>query len=231
MLGDQVSYIGKVLSILGHNLDSLFSKKRLLHEVPDENIEFNVRTVEALLAEKRNKLSPKALSAMWRIGLKAAKRTLKVNTHSCIRTTGNLMQHFKTDKAHLRYKWLATREGNFYVNMLFTKIKSVRGYTCGNLYTTSLGSKKFFPMENKIGRECAGSLQTLTHLVGIPPSLCSDNAPEFIQGEFRKKCYTSNRDRALLTMAKLQQRRYQRVEIIHSENDGKIPSSTTTLVL
>ena len=88
----------------------------------------------------------------------------------------------------MRYKKLATCEGSFYTDTLFSKIKSTPGYTCGNLYTTPFGFKKFFPMESKTGQECSNSLQTLIHLVGIPPSLHSDNAPEFVQGDFKKKC-------------------------------------------
>ena len=159
-----------------------------MQELPKAIGEEEFRTIKALSAKKKNKLSPKVLSELWRIGLKAARRTLKSTTHSCIRTTGNLTRRFKTDKAHMRYKELSTRKGSFYVDTLFTKVKSVRGYTCSNLYTTALGFKKFFPMESKNGRECSGSLQTLIHLVGIPPSLHSDNAPEFVQGNFRKRC-------------------------------------------
>ena len=170
---------------MGQNLDTIFEKERLLHSftVPGEP-EFH--SINALTARKKNKLSPEELSKLWRIGLKPAKRTLEATTHTCIRSVGNLTRRFKTDKAHLRYKRVATCEGNFYVDTLFSKVKSVRGFTCGNLYTTMLGFKKFFPMESKTGQECSNSLQSLIHLIGIPPSLHSDNAPEFVQGEFKK---------------------------------------------
>ena len=138
--------------------------------------------------KKKNKLSPEALSELWQIGLKAARRTLKSTIHTCICTTGNLTRRFKTDKAHMQYKKLSTCKGSFDVNTLFMKVKSIRGFTCGNLYTTALGFKKFFPMESKTGQECSGSLQTLIHLIGIPPSLHSDNLPEFVHGDFRKQC-------------------------------------------
>ena len=88
----------------------------------------------------------------------------------------------------MQYKKLATHEGSFYVDSLFLKVKSIHGYTCGNLYMTPLGFKKFFPMESMTGQECSNLLQTLIHLVGIPLSLHSDNAPEFVQGDFKKKC-------------------------------------------
>ena len=189
-LTNHLSYIGQVL--MGQNLDSHFSKKRLLQELPKAIGEEEFRTIEALSAKKKNKVSPKALSELWLIGLKAARRTLKSTTHTCICTIGNLTRRFKMDKAHMRYKKLSTHEGSFYVDTLFTKVKSIRGYTCGNLYITALGFKKFFPMESKTGLECSGSLQTLIHLVGIPPSLHSDNAPEFVQGNFRIHCRQYN---------------------------------------
>ena len=183
--GDDLQHIGKVL--MGQNLEIIFEKKRLLHSftLPGEP-EF--RSVSALTARKKNKLSPEELSKLWRIGLKATKRTLGATTHTCIGTVGNLTCQFKTDKAHLRYKRLAMQEGSFYVDTLFSKVKSIQGFTCGNLYTTTLGFKKFFPMESKTGQECSNSLQSLIHLIGIPPLLHSDNAPEFVQGEFKKKC-------------------------------------------
>ena len=156
-------------------------------EVSTAEGEPDFRIVKAVSAKQKNMLSPEELSKLWRIGLKAARRTLKATSHKCICTAGNLTRRFKTDKAHLRYKRLSTREGSFYVDTLFFKVKSIRSYTCSNLYTTPLGFKKFFPMEGKICQECSSSLQALIHLVGIPPSLHSDNAPAFTQGDFRKK--------------------------------------------
>ena len=68
---------------MGENLDSIFSKERLLHSftIPGEE-EF--RTVNALTARKKNNISQEELSKLWRIGLKAAQRTLSAMTHSCI---------------------------------------------------------------------------------------------------------------------------------------------------
>ena len=137
--------------------------------------------MQALATLKKDRIEPKDLASLWNIGLKSAERTLKSTTHQCLRTVGNLSRRFRTDRAHSRYKRLSTREGRFYVDTLFSKVKSIRGYTCGNLYTTSLGFKKFFPMESKSGGDCKATLQSLIHLVGIPPTIHSDNAGE-LQG-------------------------------------------------
>ena len=66
----------------------------------------------------------------------------------------------------MRYKKLSTREGMFYVDTLFSKVISIRGFKCGNLYTTTLGFKKFFPIESKSGQEATATFQSLIKLVG-----------------------------------------------------------------
>ena len=143
--------------LMGKNLDTIFSRGRLLAEVTSKNGEPDFRSVEAVTARRKDMLSPKDLSKLWRIGVKAARRTLKATSHKCIRTPGNLTRRFKTDREHMWYKKLATWEGSFYVDTLFSKVKSVCGYTCGNLYTTPLGFKNFFPMESKTGQERSNS--------------------------------------------------------------------------
>ncbi len=73
------------------------------------------------------------------------------------------------------------------MDTLFTKIRSIRGYIFGNLYTTTLGFFKFFPMETSTGVECASTLQTILEVVGTPPSIHSDGAKDFVKGAFAKK--------------------------------------------
>ena len=177
-----ICYISQVL--MGDNLDELFSADRLLFE--DDDNEF--RSIGAIATRRKDKVTPEDLSELLGIGLKTAKRTLAATTHQCIRTVGNLTRRFRTDKAHMRYKKLSTREGMFYVDTLFSKVISIRGFKCGNLYTTTLGFKKFFPMESKSGQEATATLQSLIELVGIPPAIHSDGAKEFIKGEFHKRC-------------------------------------------
>ena len=87
IIGDDPQQIGQVL--MGQNLDSIFSKQKLIHsfQAPGEEEFCSFR---ALSARKKNKLSPEELSKLWRIGLKAARRKLSATIHTCIRTVGNL---------------------------------------------------------------------------------------------------------------------------------------------
>ena len=143
-------------------------------------------TVGSFSTRKHDSLTAEDLSRLWCIGLKTARRTLLATTHQCLRTAGVLSRRFRTDKAHMRYKRLATKQGLFYVDTLLSKIKSIRGFTCGDLYTNNLGFRKFFPMETQ--SESPHALQHFIEIVGIPPTLHSDNAKVFSKGAFVKKC-------------------------------------------
>ena len=158
----------------------------LLHSCNSNNNDDETYSTVARLSTKRqDTLTPEALSKLWRIGLKAAKMTILATTHQCLRTTGLLSRRFRTDRAHMRYKRLVTKQGLFYVDALLSKVTSIRGYTCGNLYTNNLGFRKFFPMESQ--NESAATLQTFIEMVGIPHRLHSDNAKIYVHGDFNKK--------------------------------------------
>jgi hypothetical protein len=142
--------------------------------------------VSALATRKKDKITAEQLMKLWGIGLATAKRTINATTHQCLSTIGTLRRRFRTDRAHMRYKRLTTRHGRFYVDTLFSKVKSIRGYTCGNVFTNSLGFKKFFPLRTE--SEGQKSMVDFIQLVGIPHALHSDNAKVFMHGEFKRTC-------------------------------------------
>ena len=144
------------------------------------------RSLSALRSTAGNTITPEDLARLWGIGLKTAQRTLLATTHRCVKTVGQLTRRFRTDKAHLRYRRLSTKHGRFYVDTLFSKVKSIRGFTCGNLYTNSLGFRKFFPLEKE--SHTPKTLQSFITLVGLPPAIHADNAKVFTQGDFGSKC-------------------------------------------
>ena len=161
--------------------------QRLLSTVQTIPVDFNPEfQISAIASRKSDTISAEDLVRLWGIGLATAKRTVQATTHQCLRTVGTLRRRFRTDKAHMRYKRLSTRHGRFYVDTLFAKVKSIRGYTCGNLFMNDLGFMKFFPLETEsIGQK---NLVEFIQLVGIPPALHSDNAKIFKEGMFKKTC-------------------------------------------
>jgi hypothetical protein len=187
----EVQTIGDICVIstelMGYGIGEVLEANQEMFNVTPADGEFDVYSMQSAIASRKSDtLTPEDLSRLWHIGIKTARRTLAATTHQCLRTTGLLTRRFRTDQAHNRYTRLSTRQGNFYVDTLFSKVKSIRGYTCGNVYTNSIGFRKFFPMDSK--SQSPASLQSFIQLVGVPPSLHSDNAPEFLAGDFKKKC-------------------------------------------
>ncbi len=164
----------------------LLSQRDICSFYSNDTMETQYRSTNAVASRSKEKLSPEELASKWGIGIKTAKRTLKATTHRCIRTVGDLTRRFRTDKAHMRYRRLATKHGRFYVDTLLSKVVSIRNYKCGNLYTNDLGFRKFFPMATE--SDTPSTLQTFITMVGLPPALHADNAKVFVEGDVKRKC-------------------------------------------
>ena len=179
-------HISAILSSFDKLYDNLEQDKQV-YSVPNSN-DTKFATLNALKSKNKNAITPEELARKWQIGIKTAARTLKATTHTCVRSVGDITRRFRTEKAHMRYRRLTTRHGLFYVDTLFSKVKSIRGFTCGNLYTNSMGFRKFFPMKDNTQAQNKRSLQAFIHLVGLPERLHADNHKSFTQGEFKQQC-------------------------------------------
>ena len=60
---EDLDYIRNTL--MGRNLDEIFSQKRLIKEVTTADGEPDFRLIEALTAKRKNMLSPEDLSKLW----------------------------------------------------------------------------------------------------------------------------------------------------------------------
>ena len=133
-----------------------------------------------------NQLSPERLSKLWKIPLSVAKRTLKITTHNSIRTkSGNLYSRYRTNTYQRRYRRLGGQFARFYTDTLFSKVISVMGHTCAQIFCNKAGFIKIYPMNAK--SEAHNALSALIHEIGIPHEIHSDNAPELSKGEFKRK--------------------------------------------
>ena len=166
--------------LLGNNIEMYLEEARMINDS-----EINA-SINKIATSRKDTLNADQLAKLWNIGLRTAKRTITATSHQCLRTTGKLTRRFRTDKAHMRYRRLSTKKGLFYVDTLKSKVKSIRGYNVGNLYTNKLGFRKFFPMEKE--SETPSTLQYFIELVGLPPAIHSDNAKVFMHGTFSKLC-------------------------------------------
>lgn len=143
------------------------------------------RGVCALSAkDKQRILTPEILSKRWMIGLQTAKETLAVTTHEGIRDVYvSAEQKMRKKAPYLRFPNL---KSTFYVDSLFSTVKSVHGHTGGSIFTNGYGYDRFYPWTRKFHHPDA--LMSFIHEVGLPNTLVSDGALEETQGRAGDIC-------------------------------------------
>jgi hypothetical protein len=113
------------------------------------------------------------LSRKWGIGLETAKKTLKVTTQYGIRHAIHpLRRRYRTDHLSLRYRRL---KSTFYTDTLFSKVKSIKGNKCAQIYCGG-NYVKILPMVSK--SQVGTSLQEFADDVGVMDQLVVDGASE-----------------------------------------------------
>lgn len=111
----------------------------------------------------------------FRCGLETAQRTLKTTTQRGVRHAIHpLHRRYRVDHLNLHRKRL---HDTFYMDTLFSKVKSLGGYTCAQLITNG-SFTRVYPMESKASSNIARALQEFIDDVGIPDSLACDFATE-----------------------------------------------------
>ena len=135
-----------------------------------------------LRTSRKGSITPENLAFCWGIGINAARLTLQSTYQEYTRSADNLTRRFKTARVHSRYRQLHGPYSQFYMDTLFSKVTSIRGNTCGQVYFNRAGYYKFFPLKSK--KHAHTTLLPLIELSGIPSGMHSDRAPELVKGQF-----------------------------------------------
>ena len=153
-------------------------------------LKYATHTVSGLSQNnKRNIIDHHKLTNNWKIGPKMAKKTLKVVTQRGIRTmlAPTLDRCFKTNDKMLRYSRLST---NMYTDTMFASKASLRGNTCGQVYTNDIYFTQFYPMKDR--KEMPDTLSHFFREEGVPSQLIVDEAREQIGQKVRRTCSDAN---------------------------------------
>jgi hypothetical protein len=119
--------------------------------------------------------SAEEVAKKLRCGLDTAKQTLKVTTQRGIRQAIHpLHRRYRVDHLNLNCKRL---NDTFYADTMFSKVKSINGNRCAQVYTNGRFTK-VYPMESKSSACIADTLQDFADDVGIPDTLICDLATE-----------------------------------------------------
>ena len=114
------------------------------------------------------------MSSKWNIGLQTSEDTLAATTQHGVHTAVHPMsRRLQVDHLHLHRPLL---RGTWYADTLLSKVKSIRGNTCANVFTQG----RFTKVVPMTARSDAGQLLVdFTEDVGIPKRLVTDGAGEF----------------------------------------------------
>ena len=132
-------------------------------------------------------LTKEKLASLWKIGLDTAEKTLEATTNKCTReVNGPIHSRFRRRLRQFKYKQLSAPHGEFSSDTMFSKVISLRGYTCGQVFTNDMYFIKFVPM--RIKSEAPQALKLFIQQVGIPGQMHSDGAKEMASSEWRNTC-------------------------------------------
>lgn len=126
-----------------------------------------------LSMDRHAKITPEELSRKWGCGLETAKKTLKVTTQKGIRYAVHpLHRRYRVDHLNLHRKRLGQE---WYMDQMFSKVKSLSGNTCANVFTNGKVTK-VYPLPSTSSLNLTNSLQDFADDVGIPALIHSDLA-------------------------------------------------------
>jgi hypothetical protein len=140
-------------------------------EAPDERNSLSTdeksASVSAVrLNERHTRVTAEEIARKFYCGIETAQHTLKATTQRGIRHAVHpLSRRYKTDIMQSRLRRLG---GNWYADTMFSRIKSLRGSTCAEVFTNG----KFIhlePMKSK--REAGEALHAFGDDVGVPDTL------------------------------------------------------------
>ena len=133
------------------------------------------RRMQSIITNDRHlKIEPEELSREWNIVLQTAKDTIAATKQHGVRTAVHPMSRkLQVDHLHLHRPLLRR---TWYTDTLLSKIKSIRGNTCANVFTQG----RFTKVVPMTARSDAGqSLVDFRDDVGITERLITDCAGEF----------------------------------------------------
>ena len=125
--------------------------------------------------ERHSQVNAETVARKFRCGLETAQRTLKTTTQRGVRQSIHpLHRRCRVDHLNLHRRRL---NDTFYMDTLFSKIKSLNGHTCAQLITNGTFTR-IYPMESKSSHNIAQALNEFVDDVGIPGTLICDLASE-----------------------------------------------------
>ena len=160
---------------------STVSTQRIIDDFPSTS--HDSRVINATSSKERRSRQPIAtLARRWGTNITTARAAMESTVQRGWRQlTGDLTRRFRTRQTQLQNNYLRT---NMYSDTHFASVKSVRGYTCAQVFVTREGYCEGDPMKSKA--DAYLSLERVCREVGIPRLLVTDRAGEELYGDWAR---------------------------------------------
>ena len=183
-------HISESQPVIDSILSSISSHPRETMQAIVSKHERSLRSLHSVNTKpKRSRVDAEQLSKRWRISYNTAKNTLLASTQNNLRQPVHpITRRFRTDLSTLRYRRLNER---WYSDTLFSKVKSLQGHTCAQIFN-SKSFVKIVPMKSE--KEAGRSLKTFNEDVGVPNHITVDGAKAQVSPntDFAKQCSFTN---------------------------------------
>ena len=138
------------------------------------------RAISALkVAKPKNKLTAEYLAQIWKCGLETAQKTIEASTCAHYRhISDGITKRFRPARDFMRFRMLRLPAGEFYSDTMMSKVRSVRRYSCAQIYGNKFGYIKAYPMEQHNKQYVGNTLTMMIQDTGVMQKLHTDNAPE-----------------------------------------------------
>ena len=80
----------------------------------------------------------------------------------------------------MRYRQIRLPAGEFYTDTMLSKVISIRGHKCAQIYGNKFGDIKAYPLEKHSKQFLVDSLSLIIQDAGVMQKLHTDNAPEMV---------------------------------------------------
>jgi hypothetical protein len=151
-------------------------------------VSFNDRSTllcSAVHAETPKCINADRLSKVWQISKEQAQRTLNVTTQRVRRSDDiGLSRNYPTNDRMVRYRRV---QQHFFMDTFFASVKSLRGYTCCQMFVSDKGFVQCYNMKSKA--QVPQTLRLFAKEVGVPDAIICDKSGEQTSGEVKELCY------------------------------------------
>ncbi|KAI2501857.1 Reverse transcriptase (RNA-dependent DNA polymerase) [Fragilaria crotonensis] len=125
--------------------------------------------------DRHSRVNAETVARRFRCGIETAQKTLKTTTQRGVRYAIHpLHRRYRVDHLNLHRRRLAD---TFYMDTLFSKVKSLNGMECAQLITNG-SFTRVYPMASKSSHDIAQALTEFIDDVGVPGTLICDFATE-----------------------------------------------------